>query len=256
MDRTETQELINSYVAWLKERISFESIENYAEITTPFLDRNNDRIQIYVRRDGNRFLLTDDSYTLHDLRVSGLQLDRSERRRRLLQTVLNGFGVEKKDDQLFTYATMSNIGQKKHNLIQSMLAVNDLFVLAEPTVKSLFLEDVEMWLKDNEVRFSRFVRFPGKSGFDHNFDFLIPASKKKPERLVRAINTPDKRSVSPFLWAFSDVRVLRENGTAGVAILNDSQGEIDSEVLEALNQYDLISIPWSDRKDYIDEVAA
>ena len=39
---------INDYVDWLKNEITFTKIGEYYEITTPYLDSNNDYIQIYV----------------------------------------------------------------------------------------------------------------------------------------------------------------------------------------------------------------
>ncbi len=46
----------------------------------PFLDRHNDALQIYARRENGGFLLTDDSYTVHDLQASGCALNTDKRR--------------------------------------------------------------------------------------------------------------------------------------------------------------------------------
>src|SRR5215472_10093916 len=51
----------------------------------------------------------------------------------------------------------------KHNLIQAMLALNDLFYLAKPVVESLFFEDVVAWLDGNDVRYTPKVKFTGTS---------------------------------------------------------------------------------------------
>ena len=62
-----------------------------------------------------------------------------------------------------------------------MLAVNDMFYVANPVVTSLFLEDVTMWLRESNVRFTPNVKFAGKSGYDHLFDFVVPASRERPD---------------------------------------------------------------------------
>ncbi|WP_418888699.1 DUF1829 domain-containing protein, partial [Methanothrix soehngenii] len=36
------------------------------------------------------------------------------------------------------------------------------------------------------------MKFTGKSGYDHLFDFVIPKSKKRPERILQAINRPSR----------------------------------------------------------------
>ena len=71
-------------------------------------------------------------------------------------------------------ASKDNFPMHKHNLVQAMLAVNDLFYLASPIVSSLFLEDVIAWLDENEIRYTPSVKFTGKSGYDNLFDFVIP----------------------------------------------------------------------------------
>src|SRR5208282_6825471 len=66
---------------------------SWVEITTPYLDRHNDALQIYVRRENDGFVLTDDSYIVHDLESSGCKLD-TEKRKDLLGMTLKGFGVK------------------------------------------------------------------------------------------------------------------------------------------------------------------
>ena len=41
------QKLIDEYAVWLKSEITFEKIGEYYEITTPYLDIDNDYLQIY-----------------------------------------------------------------------------------------------------------------------------------------------------------------------------------------------------------------
>lgn len=43
------KKMIDSYTDWLNKSISFEKIGEYYEITTPYLDRFNDYLQIYVK---------------------------------------------------------------------------------------------------------------------------------------------------------------------------------------------------------------
>jgi hypothetical protein len=118
------------------------------------------------------------------------------------------------------------------------------------------LEDVANWLSQNDVRYSPHIRLPGKSGFDHNFDFVIPRSRKKAERLVRAINSPNKERIGSLLFAMEDVRALRQEESVGVAILNDKDSEIRPELLDALKHYGIIDIPWSRRDQFIEDLAA
>jgi hypothetical protein len=123
----ETEPLLEDYIAWLKDRTLFRHIQNWVQITTPYLDRHNDYLQIYIKRQNGGFLLTDDGYTITDLEISGCKLE-SEKRQQLLKLILNGFGVQIEDDALVIKTSRENFPVSKHNLIQAMLAVNDMFL--------------------------------------------------------------------------------------------------------------------------------
>ena len=251
---TEVQRLMDDYWAWLKARTSLRQIGDYVEITTPYLDRHNDYFQIYAKQTDGGLLLTDDGYTIGDLERSGFTIE-SPKRQRLLDLTLNGFGVTRRDNALEVRTSRDAFSLRKHNLLQAMLAVNDLFYMAPPTVESLFLEDVEGWLNLNDVRFSPKVKFTGKSGYDHMFDFLIPKSSKQPERLIRAINKPSRDSAEALAFSWIDTKTVRPPESRAFAILNDSERTVAAPVLDALRSYDVTAIGWSRRDDVISMLA-
>lgn len=250
----QVQSLLDEYTQWLRDRITLREINDCIEITTPYLDRNNDHLQIYAKRQNGGFLLTDDSYILHDLRISGCGLD-SPKRQQLLRMILNGFGVRLDGDALTVQATPSSFALRKHSLIQAMLAVNDLFCMAQPIVASVFLEDVTAWLDLHEVRYSPQVKFTGKSGYDHQFDFLIPKSRQQPERLVRAINQPSRDTAEAIAFAWMDTREVRAPDSRLYAILNDGEHTPQPSVLDALRNYDVRPVLWSQRDVVVGELA-
>lgn len=118
---TSVEELVNEYLQWLKENITLGELDGWFEVTTPFLDRHNDHLQVYVKADGNEFVLTDDGYVVKDLAMTGCEAS-TPRRRELLETTLAGFELQ--DQALTTRATHQNSARKKHALLQAMLAVN------------------------------------------------------------------------------------------------------------------------------------
>ena len=75
----EIQILIDNYYAWLKDQTVLHQIDQWVEITTPYLDRHNDYLQIYVKESNGGFVLTDDGYTIEDLAQSGCNLDSPKR---------------------------------------------------------------------------------------------------------------------------------------------------------------------------------
>lgn len=252
---SEIETLLEAYWDWLRDKTTVREIEGWAEITTPFLDRHNDYLQIYARCENGAYVLTDDGYTVGDLEQSGCTLD-TPKRQGLLRATLNGFGVQSNGKAIEVHATPQNFALKKHNLVQAMLAVNDLFYLASPVVESFFYEDVAAWLDTEMVRYTPQVKFTGVSGFDHLFDFVIPKSAEQPERVVRTINRPDRQAAQTVAFAWIDTKDIRTNDSRAYAILNDGGRRVPEAVLDALTSYGVQPVPWSRREEASVELAA
>lgn len=249
--------LMDDYVRWIKDKTVLKQVDgDWAEITTPHLDRHNDCIQIYVKRQNNGFTLTDDGYTLTDLEISGCPLD-TPKRQELLKSTLAGFGVQQEpNNRLTVHATAENFPLRKHNLLQAMLAVNDLFYLAAPTVQSLYYEDVRQWLDDSDIRYTPGPRFTGKSGYDHMFDFVIPKSRSQPERMLQAVTNPKKDSVKDVMFKWMDTKDTRPTEAKLYAMLNDSQSRVSASVVDAFRNYGAEPVLWSQREAVREILAA
>ncbi|HUY80456.1 MAG TPA: DUF1829 domain-containing protein [Acidobacteriaceae bacterium] len=251
----EIQRMMDGYLGWLREKTSLREIGDWIEITTPLLDRHNDYLQIYVRREDGHFILTDDGYTLQDLEQSGCKLD-SPKRQELLRMTLNGFGVQVHDAALEVRATEDNFPLRKHSLLQAMLGVNDLFYLAAPHTASLFYEDVVTWMSLNDIRFVENAKFTGKTGYDHLFEFVIPRSRRSPERFVKPINRPDKSAAMEMVFAWMDTRETRPPESRAYALLNDAEREVKADVTDAFLNYDIKPVRWSKRESVRNELAS
>lgn len=247
--------LVNEYINWLHEQITVSELDGVCEFTTPFLDRHNDYLQIYLFEQNKKIRLTDGGYILSDLRMSGFDIN-TNKRIEMISTILNGFGVREENNELFIDSTEKDFPQKKHLLIQAMLAVNDLFVMAQPMVLSLFLEDVEMYLNAKNIRFTPKVSFIGKSGYTHHFDFVIPKSIDSHERIIKAINNPTRNNVSSLIFSWNDTKVSREEGSQAIAFLNDQESNVSDDSLTALNSYNIKPIFWTKREEDVEILTA
>ena len=241
-------DFVTSYLAWLKSQFNCRQTGRYTEITTPFLDRHNDQIQIYAVPTVDGWSLTDAGETLSDLEMCGVRFE-SAKRKALLHEVLQGFGVTLRDGELTVSADTQSQPLQMNNLIQAVLAVNDLFCLAQPTVYPFFTECVSHWLDEKAIRFSPQVSFSGKSTFSHHYDFLIPKSQQSPERLLKVMNTPSRDYAKQVAFSWIDTRETRPAASECFVLLNDAEG-IPAGVLTSLNQYDLIPIPWTERERF------
>jgi len=256
VNRAECEKLIDAYVNWLRQGLSAEAVGEACELTTPFLDRHNDHLQVYATRRNGTIILSDDGYILADLRTSGLEVD-TPKRKMVLDSVLNGLGVRAENGQILVEASANNLGQRLHSLVQAMLAVNDMFVMAQPRVASFFFEDVRAFLDSHDIRYTSRVKLAGKSGYDQGVDFLIPKSRKRPERILQAIAAPKRDNIFAYLWTLSDTRAARggEPEAEAYAFLNDQEQAVGGDVIEALNAYSVIPAIWSQRSEYVDALA-
>ena len=249
------QRLLDTYHAWLKDKTVLRELDDWVEITTPYLDRHNDYLQIYAKKTNGGFTLTDDGYTIDDLEGSGCKLE-TQKRQDLLRVTLNGFGVQIEGKALQVHASPENFALRKHNLVQAMLAVNDMFYLAQPMVASLFYEDVVSWLDLLDIRYSPKVSFKGKTGYDHLFDFVIPKSRRQPERVIQTINRPNRDTAQSVVLAWIDTKDVRPPESRAYALLNDSEHSVVQGVVDALRSYEVKAIPWSQREEVREELAA
>jgi len=248
------QQLIDAYARWLKAKFVATEINGVCEITTPFVDRNNDLLQIYVKRTDRGFVLTDDGYILNELALSGCEIN-TPKRKQMLTVILNGFGIRQLEDKLVVEAQPSTFPQKKHDLLQAMLAVNDLFVMASPHIASFFREDVEKWLHERDIRFTPSIKITGKSGYDHFFDFVVPASRRRPERVLRAISQLSRQSASAYMFSWQDTMQMRAPASQAFAVINDIGNGHHPDAIAAMEQYQINAIPWSHRNEHVDELA-
>jgi Domain of unknown function DUF1829/Domain of unknown function DUF1828 len=251
----ECQQVITDYLKWIKDNTIVKTVEEgkVCLISTPFLDRHNDHLDIYLIKNNGALKLSDNGYTIADLKMSGFEMN-TPKRESILRTALNGFGVKiNGNDELYVETNTNNVGQKKHYLLQAILAVNDMFNLSQETVHSLFKEDVELYFRSNDIFFSKDIKLSGKSGFDHNVDFLIPATKNKPERLIKAINSAKKDTVLSSIMAFNDINQTRETETTNFVLYNDIEKEVSNDIISALENYNVKHIPWSKKEQCLSE---
>ncbi|MCY4358206.1 MAG: DUF1829 domain-containing protein [Gammaproteobacteria bacterium] len=247
-------ELLEDYSNWLRDKTNFRNLDNCIEITTPYLDRHNDYLQIYVKRINDELILSDDGYVLEDLELSGCKIE-SKKHKTMFYSILNGFGVSLNGQALEVKITPDKFPLNKHNLLQAMLAVNDLFFLTSPGSTEFFKDDVTAWLDHTEIRYTPSIIIIGKSKFNHRFDFAIPKSKIHPERLIRVINRPERNTAQSLAFSWIDTKEARPSGSRAYAILNDLEGSISESIIEAMLSYEVHTVPWSQRDKAVNELA-
>ena len=86
--------------------------------------------------------------------------------------------------------------------------------------------------------------------------FVIPASKKEPERILQAINRPNRDTAQSVAFGWIDTKDVRPPNSRAYAFLNDSDQTPSAAVVDALKSYDVHPVLWSGREDVREQLAA
>lgn len=241
------QKMIDSYANWIKERITFEKVNEYYEITTPYLDRFDDFLQIYVKqlKDGTIYM-TDDGYIIGNLLSCGLSLRKNSNKFKILERIVNNYGLQLKGEEITTKAELNNFPLKKHLMVQAMLSVDNMFELRKENVKNLFLEDVIEYFDKNDIFYTRDFSIVGKTGNIYSYDFHFQRSKNNSnERFFRTINKLNKTIRDSTIFNWIDTKEKRTDKSELIVILND-ENQINKTDENALNEYEIQTIKFCD----------
>lgn len=247
------------YINWINENIYQHKISNNVyRVTLPYLNRNNDHIEIFIKAENDdKFFLTDDGETINELELSGMDVFSSKHRTDILNVIVNSHGVKLNENhELFVESDIDSLPVKKHLLAQCMVKISDLFYLSRPNTKSLFIEDVESFLDQNNIyRFSN-ISFYGKSGLVTTYDFGIQESKNAPERLIKVVNHLDvqKAGFITFLWG--DTKETRPRNSSLYVFVQDSEKKVSKPALDTMKQYEIKPVLWSKRNEVIKDLTA
>ena len=243
--------LIDDYYHWLKSRTDLFSNPDtgWTQISTPFSGLCNDPVEIYAKSINEKILLSDDGLTFRNLDLLGAAVTRSQRRKEILNKILLNYGVRLENNELVVEATEKDFPQKKHNLISTIGEISDMFMLAKHTVASVFKEDVQKYLEEQDIIFTPQFIARGATGLEFTFDFHI--AHRKHEIVLKTFNILNTFNLPHFLFTWKDIKEAREKITGktitGLAVVNDSERKIKSELLDAIKSKNADYILWSEK---------
>ncbi|WP_347131612.1 DUF1828 domain-containing protein [Lactiplantibacillus plantarum] len=251
-------QLKKSVEDFYKKSINWSPVQNgITRIDTPFLDRHNDAIILYaVSKPNGLVQLTDGGYIFDDLENDGIYLSRSKNRMGILKEQLNSFSVQLDDvsHELFIVTTLKDYPVKQNLLIQAMLFANDMFMLSNKKVSSIFINEVANFFETNNIRVTDGPNIIDHSGMIHHYDFSIPGIRDIPEKLIKTMNSANNeyyaKSIAMDKRQTQDVRP----NTSFYTIIND-EDSVDDNIINLFNSEGIIPVPFSKRDDYVEQLA-
>lgn len=247
------------YIDWLKQNIDQYKINDTTfRLTLPFLDRNNDHVEIYIiaNSDGT-YTITDDGATINDLQLGGFDFSTSNRRKNILESILSSHGVTQTDtNELIVNCTGNDLPAKKHMLAQCMVKVSDMFYLSRNNVQSVFLEDVQKFFDAHDVRYVDNICLTGKSKLTTHYDFAIARSKNSAERFIKVVNNMDLNTARNIIFAWNDTKDMRQYEAKLYTFIQNTDKKISDDALGALKEYGISPALWTEKDNYIPELVA
>jgi hypothetical protein len=244
--------LIDSYLNWLKETITFEKFNEYYEITVPFYDRFGDSFQLYAKQlsDGNIFI-TDDGYTISNLISSGISLKNNSKKKSMLVDIIKKYGLVLKGEDITITTSLNEFPFRKNMMIQAMIEIDSMYELSNSNVKELFAENVAVFFEENNIVYTRDIQIIGRTGNIWSYDFFFQRNNHNPEdRYCKTISNLTKTSRDNAIFSWSDSAKQRKNKSSMIAIVNDNNS-VNEKDLYAFGEYNIQVISYSDISKYI-----
>ncbi|MBI5663613.1 MAG: DUF1828 domain-containing protein [Nitrospirae bacterium] len=129
-------------------RLSAEGINRY-RVFTPFLFEDGDHLAVVLKREQDRWILSDEGHTYmhltYDLDEKDLQ---KGTRQKIITTALSAFSVNDRNGELIIGIQDDHYGDALYSFIQALLKITDVSYLSRERVRSTFMEDFRNFIEE------------------------------------------------------------------------------------------------------------
>ena len=131
-----------------KVRLSAEGVGRF-RVFTPFLFDDGDHLSIVLKKEGSRWVLSDEAHTYMRLTydVEEADLHRGARQK-IISSALSTFRVEDRDGELVLAVPDGCYGDALYSFVQALLRIADVSYLSRQRVRSTFMEDFRSLLSE------------------------------------------------------------------------------------------------------------
>src|SRR3989304_1523453 len=128
-------------------RLANEGVNRY-RVFTPFLFEDGDHLAVVLKREDDRWVLSDEGHTYmhltYDLDEKDLQRGN---RQKIISNALSVFSVEDREGELRLLIPKEQFGDGLFSFVQALLKISDVSYLSPERVKSTFLEDFRSFME-------------------------------------------------------------------------------------------------------------
>ena len=131
-----------------KVRLSAEGVGRF-RVSTPFLFDDGDHLSIVLKKEGSRWVLSDEAHTYMRLTydVEESDLHRGTRQK-IISNALSMFQVEDRDGELVLSVPDGRYGDALYSFVQALLKIADVSYLSRERARSTFMDDFRVFLSE------------------------------------------------------------------------------------------------------------
>ena len=130
-------------------RLESEGINRY-RVRTPFMFDDGDHLVAILKKQGDRWFLTDEGHTYMHLTYEMDERDLLRgSRQKIITTALSAFGIEDRSGELMIPIEGNGYGDALYSFIQGLLKITDVTYLSRERVRSTFIEDFKRLLSES-----------------------------------------------------------------------------------------------------------
>ena len=131
-----------------KVRLSADGEERF-RVFTPFMFEDGDQLVIVLKKEGERWILSDEAHTYMHLTY---EIDEeslhSGTRQKIISRALSMFEVQDRNGELVIDVSDASYGDALYDFVQALLKIVDVSYLSRERVQSTFLEDFRALLHE------------------------------------------------------------------------------------------------------------
>lgn len=170
----------------------------------------------------------------------------------IINDILINFGVKLEDDILTSRDERKKFAHGKHRMLEAIIRLYDLSFTKRKNIVSIFSEEVQSFLFDNEMGGIPNSKIAGISGIDYSVDYSIGATKSRPEVLMKFANNFTFDRVTTYGFIFDDISALRRTKhNVKSIIIGNGERQLAEKALLATKSKEILVIPWSQKEEIL-----
>lgn len=127
-------------------RLISEGMNRYI-VLTPFMFDDGDHLCILLKREDDRWYLSDEGHTFMHVSYDEIDIERGTRSK-IIDTVLLSYGIRNENGELKCVIEGNAHGDALYSFVQGLIKITDVSYLTRERVRSAFLEDFRSFLEE------------------------------------------------------------------------------------------------------------